>query len=129
MTADPAGDLAKLIDAVVRKRLADMSVAFPCKVISFDETKGLAVVQPLIQLTDKPPSPIQNVPVSGHKYKSETGVITKEKHIVEPGDVVYVVCADRQIRASLTGEIAKPSSSRIHDKNDAVIVGVFPCSL
>lgn len=125
MTADPAGDLAKLIDAVVRKRLADMNVAFPCKVISYDEVKGTAVVQPLFQITDKSPSLIQNVPIASHKYKTDSGEIKKIKHLVEPGDLVYVVCADRQIRDALTGAVTQPSSQRIHDRNDAVIVGVF----
>ncbi|WP_411503486.1 Gp138 family membrane-puncturing spike protein [Brevibacillus centrosporus] len=125
MTADPAGDLAKLIDAVVRKRLADMNVAFPCRVISCDEGKGTAVVQPLFQMTDKSPSPIQNVPIASHKYKTDSGEIKKIKHIVEPGDLVYVVCADRQMRDALTGAVTQPSSQRIHDRNDAVIVGVF----
>ncbi|ELK38897.1 hypothetical protein D478_27272, partial [Brevibacillus agri BAB-2500] len=113
MTADPAGDLAKLIDVVVRKRLADMNVAFPCKVISYDEEKGTAVVQPLFQITDKSPSPIQNVPIASHKYKTG-GEIKKIKHLVEPGDLVYVVCADRQIKDALTGAVTQPSSQRIH---------------
>lgn len=125
MTADPAGDLAKLIDAVVRKRLADMSVAFPCRVISFDQARRTAIVLPLFQLTDKPPSPIQNVRLTSHKYKTDSGEIKKELHFVQPGDLVYVVCADRQIRDAFTGEVTQPSSQRIHDRNDAVIVGVF----
>ncbi|WP_289142926.1 Gp138 family membrane-puncturing spike protein [uncultured Brevibacillus sp.] len=124
MTVDPSGSLAKLIDGVVQKRLADMCVAFPCRVISFDNT-GRAVVLPLFQLTDEPPSPIQNVPISSHKYKNAIGQIEKVPHIVEHGDLVFVVCADRQIRDALTGQVTAPSSKRIHDRNDAVIVGVF----
>lgn len=129
MSADAAGDLAKLIDRVVAKRLSELAVAQPCKVISFDESTGIAVVLPLIQLTDMPPSPIQTVPVLGHKYKTDGGVIRHERHFLEPGDTVYIVCADRQIKDAMKGEARKPSSSRSHDKNDAVIVGVFPCSL
>lgn len=125
MTTDPAGDLAKLIDTVIRKRLADLSVAFPCKVVSFDEAKRTAIVLPLFQLTDKPPSPIQNVSISSHKYKTDSGEIKKVEHVVQSGDLVYVVCADRQIRDALSGTVTQPSSHRIHDRNDAVIVGVF----
>ncbi|MGF9906967.1 Gp138 family membrane-puncturing spike protein [Brevibacillus porteri] len=129
MTIDPAGDLARLIDEVIRKRLAEACVAFPCKVLTFDESKGIASVQPLFQLNEQAPSPIQNVPVTGHKYRMDNGEIEKVPHILEPGDIVFVVCADRQIRDTLSGSITKPSSQRIHDKNDAVIVGVMPCSL
>lgn len=129
MNADPSGDLAKLIKTAIAEQLSSMAVAQPCKVISFDETSGIAVVQPLIQLTDKPPSPIQTVPVLGRKYRTESGVIKRERHILEPGDTVYIVCADRQIKDAMKGNSGKPSSSRSHDKNDAVIVGVFPCSL
>lgn len=125
MTIDPAGSLAKLVDAVIFKRLAAMCVAFPCKVVSFNEETSLAVVQPLLQVTDSPPSPIENVPVLGHKYRTASGAIKKEKYFLEKGDMVYVVCSDRQIKDSLHGNIAEPSSRRIHDRNDAVIVGVF----
>ncbi|MED1801775.1 Gp138 family membrane-puncturing spike protein [Brevibacillus porteri] len=130
MKVDPAGDLAKLIDGLVQKRLAEMSVAFPCSVISYNKERGIAVVQPLLQLTEKPPAPIQNVQALGMK-KHVDDITPPEIHFpeLENGDVVYVVCADRQIRDTLTGSVTKPSSQRIHHRNDAVIVGVFPCSL
>ncbi|TQR29385.1 hypothetical protein [Brevibacillus brevis] len=129
MNADPSGDLAKLIKSAIAEQLASMAVAQPCKVISFDEPSGIAVVQPLMQLTDEPTSPIQTVPVLGHKYRTESGIIKRERHILEPGDTVYIVCADRQIKDAMKGQFGKPTSLRSHDKNDAVIVGVFPCSL
>lgn len=129
MIVDPSGMLAQLLDAAIAERLASMHVAFPCKVISFNEDLGTAVVQPLYQFTDETPSPIQNVPVTGRKYRTDGGVIKRERHIVEVGDIVYVTCSDRQLKGAVAGEITTPSSSRSHDKNDAVIVGVLPCSL
>ncbi|MCG7318003.1 Gp138 family membrane-puncturing spike protein [Brevibacillus laterosporus] len=129
MTIDPAGDLARLIDMVIRKRLAEACVAFPCKVLSFDESTGTATVQSLFQLSEQAPSPVQNVPVTGHKYRMDNGEIKKVPHMLEPGDIVFVACADRQIRDTLQGAVTQPSSQRIHDRNDAVIVGVMPCSL
>lgn len=130
MTPDPAGDLAKLIDGLIQKRLAEINVAFPCSILSYNKETGIAVVQPLIQFSEDPPTPIQNVQALGMK-KFVSIDRPPEIHFpeLENGDVVYVVCADRQIRDALTGAVTQPSSKRIHDRNDAVIVGVFPCSL
>jgi xanthosine utilization system XapX-like protein len=128
MIEDPSGSLAKLIDAVITERLAAVNVAFPCRVLSFDADKLMATVQPLLQVFDQPPSPIQNVPVLGQKMRAGESITTWVPALSQ-GDVVYVVCADRQIKNSITGQVGKPDVSRIHNRNDAVIVGVFPCSL
>ncbi|KEQ22882.1 hypothetical protein [Paenibacillus tyrfis] len=121
---DPAGELAKLLDAAIQKRLAETNVAFPCRVVSFSSGNGLAVVQPL--QGGGRAAPVQNVPVLGQRLKTSEGIEQTFFPSLRPGDIVYVVCSDRHIKGE-TGEAG--SSRRVHDANDAVIVGVFPCSL
>jgi hypothetical protein len=114
----------------------NISVAMPCKVISFDPSKLTASVQPLLKLTAAQPAPIQSVPVIGQKVRFEMDIgnglqefDTIMRPALEPGDTVYVVCADAEIKNTLTGQVAAPDSGRRHSRNDAVIVGVLPCSL
>lgn len=126
---DPAGALAKLLEAAIKKQLSMTNVALPCRVLSFDPASGMATVQPLLQLTDNPPAPIQKVPALGHKVRTEEGTEMTLRPVLQQGDVVYIVCADRQLGGAAEGSMSKPATARNHDKNDAVIVGVFPCSL
>lgn len=127
--ADPAGALAKLLDDVVKVRMEAMNVAFPCRVVSFDQTKGAAVVQPLIQTGDTPPAVLQGVQVLGQKLRMFDGTQLILWPDIQEGDIVYVVCADRHMGAATVGQINKVQTFRSHSRNDAVIVGVFPCSL
>jgi len=126
---DPAGALAELITNAIDKRAAELRVALPCRVTAFDSVMGKATVVPLLQLGPNSPAPILNVPALGQRFRAEGGgtlMLLPDLHL---GDTVYVVCADRHIKTAQTGQTAKPDSSRAHDINDAVIVGVFPCSL
>jgi hypothetical protein len=143
---DPSKPLAELALGIIGEVFKELRVAFPCKVLSYDEGTGMAVVSPLLQLAGLTPSPIQNVPAIGHKLKVkehvqtivdqgfERTVIVREHEqtctpSLSPGDTVYVVCADRHMKTAQSGVLAKPDSRRMHNANDAVIVGVLPCSL
>ncbi|WP_079908280.1 Gp138 family membrane-puncturing spike protein [Paenibacillus sp. 32352] len=127
---DPAGVLAELIQSAIKKNASDLRVAFPCRVLSFETTTGMAVVQPLLQMIEgAAPSPIQNVPALGQKMRTTTGEELALYPLIQKDDIVYVVCADRHMKTAQTGVVSKPDSDRMHSHNDAVIVGVFPCSL
>lgn len=116
MNADPSGTLAQLIDAAIQKRLSALHVAFPCDVISFDKVKRTATVQPRTMQ-----SPLQNVRVLSQRIQIDDDQSELQRPFLVPGDVVYVVCSDQQL--------TNAGSTRMHDKNDAVVVGVFPCGL
>jgi hypothetical protein len=126
---DPAGELAKLLDAAIGRGLAGASVAWPAKVLVFDGASGTASIQPLLQLNDRAPAPIQRVPVIGQRARTQEGATLILLPDLRPGDTVYVVCADRQMGQAASGQPVKPESERSHSRNDAVIVGVFPCCL
>lgn len=125
---DPAGELAKLLEAVVSRGLAAASVAWPAKVLTFESAAGVASVLPLLQISDMAPAPVQRIPVLGQRARTPEGTLLTLLPDLHPGDTVYVVCADRQM-GQVAGQPVKPDSARSHNRNDAVIVGVFPCCL
>jgi hypothetical protein len=147
MSVVDAGSAANaFIVGMLDRALNDLYVCFPCKVISFNSVSYKAVIQPLVRMGDLEPAVIQNVPVLGHKYivkEHEQTIIDEgiERVVtvkdyeticvpnVKAGDAVMVVCGDVEIKNMLSGQIASPDSKRKHSKNDAVIVGVLPCSL
>jgi len=125
---DPASALHSLLSGFVSKQFAGLHVAFPCRVVTFDEQKGTASVQPLLRTSESAPAVIQNVPALGQRLLIG-GVETVCKPALKAGDAVMVLCADREIKNTLSGKLSSPDSGRMHDLNDAVIVGVLPCSL
>lgn len=126
---DPGGALAALMRGHSSKGAVQINVALICRVLAYDEAKQTATVQPLIQSNDTPPAPIQAVPVLGHRYKVNGGAEQNYVPFLEVGDVVFVICADREIKNGLGGQVARPDTNQTHSLNDAVIVGIFPASL
>lgn len=135
-TTDPAGALARMLGSHGAKQADGINVALPCKVITFDPVTLFASVQPLLKLSSGQPAQIMSVPVTGQKVKFELDIgnglqefQTVMRPALSPGDTVYVVCADAEIKNTLSGRMAAPDTSRRHSRMDAVIVGVMPCSL
>ncbi|MDQ0876757.1 hypothetical protein QFZ77_005416 [Paenibacillus sp. V4I3] len=128
MKNDPAGAIGALIFGAIEKMAATLSVSFPCRIISYDAGSGMATIQPLIRKTDSDPAPILNVPVLGQRFLVD-GVERVYTPALHAGDTVLVVCTDNELKNALNGQIAVTNSKRSHDHNDAVIVGVFSCSL
>ncbi|OAB48268.1 Gp138 family membrane-puncturing spike protein [Paenibacillus antarcticus] len=128
MKNDPASTLSQVIAQMMVHQLNAVHVGFPCRVISFDEATCKADVQPLVRTSEGDPAMIQGVPALGHRFK-----VNEVEQVYRPsfksGDTVYVVCADREIKNALNGQVATADTERRHDVNDAVIVGVFACSL
>lgn len=129
MKLDPAGQLYRMFASLQEKMASSLHVGFPCKVISFDAVKLTADVQPLVRTTTDVPAMLQGVPVLGQRLMVDGGIPQVYKPELRKDDVVFVVCADREIKNVLNGSIASTDTGRQHDPNDAVIVGVFGCSL
>jgi hypothetical protein len=69
---------------------------------------------------------IQAIPGVGFRLKPKTGGASIEYvPDFKPGDVVLAVVADYEIRNGLAGSVAPPDSTRQHDLNDAIIVGIL----
>ncbi|MUG24776.1 hypothetical protein GNQ08_20620 [Paenibacillus macerans] len=129
MKNDPAGALANLLQTIADKIGGDIHVGFPAKVVSFDESAMMADVQPLIRTGSDEPAVVQGARVLGQRLKLASGGSEQEYvPVFKKDDLVYVSIADSEIKNALTGAVAKPDTSRQHDMNDAVIVGILPSS-
>ncbi|UVI28161.1 Gp138 family membrane-puncturing spike protein [Paenibacillus spongiae] len=126
--ADPAGTLARLLAGMSGKQSGGINVGTICRVLAFDKDTCKATVQPLIRSGQDDPAPIQNVIALGQRL-AVNGVEQSYKPVLYRDDVVFVVFADQEIKNGLTGRVSSPDSSRKHDKNDGVIIGIFPGSL
>lgn len=126
------------IQALINNALLQTHTAFCGKVISV--SGGLAKVQPLHMTkavdgkAQKRPV-IPNVPIlkpteyitsirCGHSCEGGSCNITWTTSKIKAGDIVYCVCAERDITETRKGKVALPVQGR-HMISDAVIVGKF----
>ncbi|MGN7359452.1 Gp138 family membrane-puncturing spike protein [Paenibacillus sp. SAF-054] len=129
MRTDPAGSMSAILNGFYDKIFSDLHVGFLCQVVSYDSSKCAADVQPLIKTTADAPAMIQGAQILAHRFVVNGGEPQVYKPDLKQGDIVFVVCADREIKNALGGAVASASTSRMHDVNDAVILGVLGCSL
>ena len=129
--------------------VAGMKMAFPAKVISYDKKHHTADIQPLVMNSDGEVSAqYLDVPVVEscyiideiiERYKPElktldqaakTNLVDKlpKKKFMRVGVPVICVVLDRDNdnwEGGRKANIFMPNSSRVHDANDAIIVGVL----
>ena len=129
--------------------LARVRVANLAKVVKYNASSHTADIQPLAKLSDgQVPAQLLDVPVSENCYiideildrlKPElskvdsrigSSIVAKfpKKHLMRPGVPVAYVTLDRDTDNWERGRKAKiymPNTSRLHDINDSVIIGVF----
>ncbi|WP_223068476.1 Gp138 family membrane-puncturing spike protein [Paenibacillus caui] len=130
MKSDPSGVLYQVLTAMIHHSLSQARVGIPCRVIRFDSAGCSADVQPLIRTTKHDPAIIHSVPVLGHRLLQDgSSIEAVYRPVLKNGDIVFVVCADRELKNARTGKVATADTDRQHSVNDAVIVGVFPWSL
>ncbi|MNN38461.1 hypothetical protein D3C81_1524580 [compost metagenome] len=127
--ADPAAALHSLIGRYLDDRLSYLRVGFPCRVIAFDAAAGTADIQPLIRISDADPAMIHSAPVLFQRYSVNGGEPVTYKPFLQQGDVVFAICADRELKNAKAGKVASADTERQHSVNDAVIVGVFGWNL
>lgn len=133
-----------VIDDIIEEKLYNVHTAFVAKITSISGDKTTASVQPLSMVKQygkaaQKQSIITNVPILYNaryklkpktlKYESGGDVIstleTVERVELKAGDIVFCVCADRDISVTRTGSMTTPSVARHHNQSDAVIVGVL----
>jgi hypothetical protein len=102
MKPDAAGAISRLIRAALDSLAESLHVGLPCKVVSFDAAAMTATVQPLVRIGNADPAVIQGVPALGQRLLLN-GVPTICPPSLVAGDIVFVVCADREIKNVLQG--------------------------
>lgn len=137
-----------VLENMMEEKLMSIHTAFIGKIISLSADKSKATIQPLNKVkqyakTAQKQSILQDVPilynaryklkpkklkyvsnVSDHSPVFET-LETVERIELKSGDVVFCVCADREISETKNGNFALPSVARHHNQSDCVIVGVL----
>jgi hypothetical protein len=123
-----------VIEDMIEERLLQIRTAYIAKVLSV--SGATATVQPLsmVKQYGRPavkPAVVSNVPVirsARHKIggiregENMTQYLTFEP--LKAGDVVFCVCADRDITQTKNGQMAVPPIGH-HSISDSVIVGVL----
>lgn len=108
-------------DSLIEQKLLNLHTAFVAKVISvvIDTKTGEVIrkIQPLNMIKmygekEREQSVIENVPILKHVGE------------VKKGDLVFCVCAERNITEAKKGKMTCPPIGR-HSINDAVIIGVI----
>ena len=134
---------------MIEEKLLALRTAFIGKVLAYDG--NTAKIQPLSMIKPRggtafAPSPLDGVPViNSARYKADAAeveyvdtvsggadnmhVTTQKRTLAElkplsAGDIVFCMCADRDITETRKGNVSVPSI-RHHDLSDAVIVGVL----
>lgn len=128
------------IEQLIEKKLKDLHCGYIGKVVWTDGVT--ATVQPLGLIKEhggstKPQAVVSNVPVAC-KYKLSSTTITYvvDTHgrtesktvavpkLIEKGDLVACLCADRDITAARRGDNELPPAG-YHSISDSVIVGIL----
>ena len=132
--------LQKFIDEQVESRLLNLHTAYIGKVLSYSD--GKATVQPLgmvkqVGKAAQKQAIVSNVPViqsAQNKIGTKTityeyGAGTKTETILTlsplaAGDLVFCVCADRDITEAKRGRNVQPQIGH-HSQSDSVVVGIL----
>lgn len=126
-----------MIDDMVESKLLNLHTAYVGKIISVNGNR--ATVQPLTMIKQigknaEQQAPIPDVPILSHcRGKTIEKTIStynggSEKVLAfEPlksGDIVFCVCAERNITDAINGKSNVPPIGR-HSQSDSIVVGVL----
>jgi len=123
-------DADEFLKTFIRQHLLALHTAMPARIISFDEAKKRATIQPLHMTKEVGKAPqelpvVQNVPVLVQRFRVGSGDPQEHVPVYEPGDIVFVAFSERALDAVLAGggRPVLPDSGRHHSLNDAVVLG------
>ena len=123
-------DAEEFLKTFIRQHLLHLHTAMPARIVSYDETRRRATIQPLHMTKEvgRPPRElpiVQNVPVLAQRFRVNGGEPQEYVPVYEPGDIVFVAFSERALDSVLAGggRPVLPDSTRHHSLNDAVILG------
>ena len=132
--------MQKVIDAIMESKLLNLHTAYIGKVLSY--SNGKATVQPLgmvkqVGKAAQKQAIVSNIPViQSARNKIGTKTITYDYNgntktetvlTLSPlaaGDLVFCVCADRDITEAKRGRNVQPQIGH-HSQSDSVVVGIL----
>lgn len=110
--------------------LLAVNTCYPARVLSFDEKNLEAKIQPLFMTKDineeaEIQDVLEGVPLLFQRYRINNGIPQKYQPVVQKGDVVLCVIAQRSLDDLDTGRPYYAGKARIMNMQDSVIVGVI----
>lgn len=118
-----------ILDDLVEEKLLNLHTAFIAKVVSV-QNENLCTVQPLDKIKAygqkaKAQAVITRVPILHHvrHYDVSGGRIINVEPI-KAGDIVFCVCAERDISSAVKGTSTTPPVGH-HQSKDAIVVGLI----
>lgn len=132
--------------------LKSMHTIFPATVVSYDEGRHVANLQPLYMYDNGESYPqVQNVPVAKSRYalthyrvSANTGTggagdaahnhtmsdypvtqVTELKLMLQPGDLVLCGCSEKSIDSMASKQVHNPQSKRKYDLSDALVLCIL----
>lgn len=123
-------DAEEFLKTFIRQHLLALHTAMPARIVSYDEVRRRATIQPLHMTKEVGQAPrelplVQNVPVLVHRLRVDGGEPREYVPVYQPSDIVFVAFSERALDSVLAGggRPVLPDSSRHHSLNDAVILG------
>ena len=132
-----SNSFASVVNGLIEEKMLNASTAFIGKVISFNEKKKTATVQPLTMSKAygkeaKKRAVLTDIPVTNNgQYKLKFRYISCEKfaggyfaerQYIGAGDLVVCVVSDRDISEAIKGNAAVPTTGH-HEMQNAIVVG------
>lgn len=124
--------MSSYIENIIEDKLLNLHTAYVAKVLSY--SGGKATVQPLNMVKQygkvaQAPSIVKNIPVvRSARFKLNTtkieGVTVLTPTEISKGDLVFCMCADRDITEALKGNMSTPALGH-HSRSDSVVVGIL----
>lgn len=110
--------------------LLAVNTCYPARVLSFDENNSEAKIQPLFMTKDVNEDPetqdvLEGVPLMFQRYRVNNSTTQTYKPVVQKGDVVMCIVAQRSLDDADTGRPYYAGKARIMNMQDSVIVGVI----
>ena len=123
-------DAEEFLKTFIRQHLLALHTAMPARIVSYDEVRRRATIQPLHMTKEVGQAPrelplVQNVPVLAQRFRVGGGDPQEYIPVYQSGDIVFVAFSERALDAVLAGggRPVLPLSTRHHSLNDAVVLG------
>lgn len=118
------GDLAALMKDTLSKWLMGVDDMLPARVVSYDESTGMATVKPIVMLGTTDGTKISRAPIANIKTLRMGAGGFFIRFPIKPGDLGWIKANDRDISLILQSKGGEdwPNTKRLHSFSDAIFI-------
>lgn len=124
-SVDPAaeGDLGGVLTSILKKALQKVDGSLPAVVISYDRSKNMATVRPLIAVLTTGGKVVQRAQIASVPVLALGGAGFLINFPLKPGDKGWIKANDRDISLYMqSSREAQPNTNRIHSFEDGQFI-------